>query len=262
MPNKKRGRVENLIADRKWVNEGPCCMTVPAHAKLYRACADLGRMVQPNPVAEIPHRLITMGLMLTSEKCDSTAPESQLSQWQSRRSTDIQKEKGPNEKREPFRRRAPAAPLLGWPFSCESSRRLFGVGFPGQMRYWSVVFHVFACAFSFRFPTRIWSSHLMIFVHPIWSSLRLSCSNVLQSSIERSSSFSCEKQIVRLDPRSVLSRSDGSLLTGRRFVSFPSDGSYMRPHPESHQGENINLSTGHPLSGGKHLSIWWIKSSF
>lgn len=190
------------------------------------------------------------------------APESQLSQWQSRRSTDIQKEKGPNEKREPFRRRAPAAPLLGWPFSCESSRRLFGVGFPGQMRYWSVVFHVFACAFSFRFPTRIWSSHLMIFVRPIWSSLRLSCSNVLQSSIERSSSFSCEKQIVRLDPRSVLSRSDGSLLTGRRFVSFPSDDSYMRPHPESHQGENINLSTGHPLSGGKHLSIWWIKSSF
>ena len=125
-----------------------------------------------------------------------------------------------------------------------------------------MVVHVSACASSLRFPTRIWSSHLMIFVRLIRSGLRLPFSVLLRSPTERSFSFSCEKQTGRLDHLPGPGLSCGSLLTGRWFVRLPSDDQYMTPHAESRLGENSKLSTGRSVTGGKLLPIWWIKLHF
>jgi hypothetical protein len=116
--------------------------------------------------------------------------------------------------------------------------------------------------FFARLPTRNWSSYLMILVRLIRSGLRLCFSGFLRSSIQRSISFSCEKQTSRLDHLPCLGLSCGSLLTGRWFVRFPSDDPYMTLYSESHLVEKPKLSTGGPLSGGKLLLIWWIIKNF
>jgi hypothetical protein len=125
-----------------------------------------------------------------------------------------------------------------------------------------VVFHVSACASPLRFPTRTWSSHLMVVVRLIRSGLRLRFSDVLRSSIQRSISFSCEKQTGRLDHLPGSGLCCGSLLTGRWFVRLPSDELDMTLYSESLQVGKRKLSTGSPLSGGKLLLIWWITYKF
>lgn len=112
----------------------------------------------------------------------------------------------------------------------------------------------------FGFPTRIWSSCLMIFVRLIRSGLRLPVSGFLRSSIQRPISLSGEKQINRLDHLPGPGLSCGSLLTGRWFVRFPSDNLYMTLQPESLLAENSKLSTGSPVSGGQLLRMRWIIS--
>lgn len=102
----------------------------------------------------------------------------------------------------------------------------------------------------------------MVFVRLIRSGLRLPFSDFLRSSIERSFSFSCEKQTGRLDHLPVPGLSCGSLLTGRWFVRLPSDDLCMTPDIESLQVENGKLSTGYIVIGGKLLPKRWISAEF
>lgn len=116
-----------------------------------------------------------------------------------------------------------------------------------------------ACASSLRSPTRIGSGHPMIFVQSIRSGLRLPFSAILRSSAVRSFHLSCEKQSGHLDDLPVPGLSCGSLLTGRWFVRWPSDKPYMTLDPESDLMENMKLSTGGIVNGGKLLPMWWIR---
>ncbi len=105
--------------------------------------------------------------------------------------------------------------------------------------------------------TRYWSSHPTIVVRLFRSGLRLCFTGFLQSSIERSFYFSCEKQYARSDYLPVLFRSNGSLLTGRRVGLFPSDDLYMTRVCESLQIASRHLSTDVDLSCGKTvLGLW------
>ena len=99
----------------------------------------------------------------------------------------------------------------------------------------------------------------MILVRPIRPGLHPFLSDFLRSSIQRSISFSCEKQTGRPDHLPVFGLSCGSSLTGRWFVRLPSDDPYMTPNAESLLVEKIKLSTGLPLNGGKLLPKWWIR---
>lgn len=97
----------------------------------------------------------------------------------------------------------------------------------------------------------------MIVVHLIRSGLRLCFSGFFQSSIEKSCYFSCEKQYGRFDYLPVLFRSNGSLLTGRRFGLFPSDDLYMTRVCESLQMLKGDLSTDADLSCGETVAGLW-----
>jgi hypothetical protein len=102
----------------------------------------------------------------------------------------------------------------------------------------------------------------MIFVRLFRSGLRLPFAVFPGSSIKRTFSFSCEKQTVRLNHLPDPGLSCGSSLTGRWFVRLPSDDLCMTPDAESLLMEKTDLSTGHPVSGGKLLPLWWIKCIF
>jgi hypothetical protein len=97
----------------------------------------------------------------------------------------------------------------------------------------------------------------MIVVHLIRFGLRLCFSGFFQSSIERSSYFSCEKHYVRLDYLSALDRPNGSSLTCRWLDQTPSDELYMTRVCESLQMVEGDLSTDADLSCGKALAVLW-----
>lgn len=99
----------------------------------------------------------------------------------------------------------------------------------------------------------------MIVVQLIRSGLRLCFTGFFQSSIERSFYFSCEKQYARSDYLPVLFRSDGSLLTGRRFGLFPSDDLYMPRVCESLQMSEGDLSTDADISCGETVAGLWTR---